>query len=88
MGKNQAYKAMQRARLGANGAAPDEINDGMVRTLSYHFISFNFPPKLLLLFFLNYLMQFGFLNGIKNCSDIEFDCTFSTWDFLEFLESL
>lgn len=30
MGKNQAYKAMQRARLGANGAAPDEINDGMV----------------------------------------------------------
>ncbi|CDP08057.1 unnamed protein product [Coffea canephora] len=30
MGKNQAYKAMQRARLGANSAAPEEINDGMV----------------------------------------------------------
>ncbi|KAL3506895.1 hypothetical protein ACH5RR_032277 [Cinchona calisaya] len=30
MGKNQAYKAMQRSRLGANAAAPEEINDGMV----------------------------------------------------------
>ncbi|KAI5670102.1 hypothetical protein M9H77_10466 [Catharanthus roseus] len=29
MGKNQAYKAMQRARLGANAATPEEINDGM-----------------------------------------------------------
>lgn len=30
MGKNQAYKAMQRARLGSSSAAPDEIEDGMV----------------------------------------------------------
>ncbi|KAF7805302.1 protein FAM133-like [Senna tora] len=30
MGKNQAYKAMQRARLGAGSAGPEEIEDGMV----------------------------------------------------------
>ncbi|KAF5452797.1 hypothetical protein F2P56_027762 [Juglans regia] len=30
MGKNQAYKAMQKARLGSSSAAPDEIEDGMV----------------------------------------------------------
>lgn len=30
MGKNQAYKAMQRARLGSGHAAPDEVDDGMV----------------------------------------------------------
>ncbi|XP_059655428.1 uncharacterized protein LOC132302542 isoform X2 [Cornus florida] len=30
MGKNQAYKAMQRARLGSSLAGPDEIEDGMV----------------------------------------------------------
>ncbi|KAL9258316.1 hypothetical protein AKJ16_DCAP06639 [Drosera capensis] len=30
MGKNQAYKAMQRARLGSSSAAPDEVEDGMV----------------------------------------------------------
>ncbi|KAK7319799.1 hypothetical protein RJT34_04524 [Clitoria ternatea] len=30
MGKNQAYKAMQRARLGGASAGPDEIEDGMV----------------------------------------------------------
>ncbi|KAJ0034443.1 hypothetical protein Pint_26206 [Pistacia integerrima] len=30
MGKNQAYKAMQRARLGSSSAAPEEIEDGMV----------------------------------------------------------
>ncbi|XP_040999945.1 serine/arginine-rich splicing factor 4-like isoform X1 [Juglans microcarpa x Juglans regia] len=29
MGKNQAYKAMQKARLGSSSAAPDEIEDGM-----------------------------------------------------------
>ncbi|KAB1218156.1 hypothetical protein CJ030_MR3G026036 [Morella rubra] len=29
MGKNQAYKAMQRSRLGSSSAAPDEIEDGM-----------------------------------------------------------
>ncbi|KAK6146371.1 hypothetical protein DH2020_020240 [Rehmannia glutinosa] len=29
MGKNQAYKAMQRARLGSSSAAPDEVEDGM-----------------------------------------------------------
>lgn len=29
MGKNQAYKAMQRARLGSGHAAPDEVDDGM-----------------------------------------------------------
>ncbi|KAJ0035838.1 hypothetical protein Pint_26214 [Pistacia integerrima] len=29
MGKNQAYKAMQRARLGPSSAAPEEIEDGM-----------------------------------------------------------
>lgn len=39
MGKNQAYKAMQRARLGSSSAAPEEIEDGMVCTLSYY--SFN-----------------------------------------------
>ncbi|KAA8532153.1 hypothetical protein F0562_006705 [Nyssa sinensis] len=30
MGKNQAYKAMQKARLGSSSAGPDEIEDGMV----------------------------------------------------------
>ena len=35
MGKNQAYKAMQRARLGGASAGPDEIEDGMVCTLPY-----------------------------------------------------
>ncbi|XP_061989843.1 uncharacterized protein LOC133708396 [Rosa rugosa] len=30
MGKNQAYKAMQRARLGSSSAGPDEVEDGMV----------------------------------------------------------
>lgn len=29
MGKNQAYKAMQRARLGSSSAGPEEIEDGM-----------------------------------------------------------
>lgn len=30
MGKNQAYKAMQRARLGSSSAGPDEVEDGLV----------------------------------------------------------
>ncbi|KAI3459851.1 hypothetical protein Pfo_016514 [Paulownia fortunei] len=30
MGKNQAYKAMQRSRLGSSSAAPEEVEDGMV----------------------------------------------------------
>ncbi|OWM84770.1 hypothetical protein CDL15_Pgr027557 [Punica granatum] len=30
MGKNQAYKAMQRARVGSSSAVPDQIEDGMV----------------------------------------------------------
>ncbi|XP_010258440.1 PREDICTED: corepressor interacting with RBPJ 1 isoform X2 [Nelumbo nucifera] len=30
MGKNQAYKAMQRARLGSSSAGPEEMEDGMV----------------------------------------------------------
>ncbi|XP_061373443.1 uncharacterized protein LOC133315787 isoform X2 [Gastrolobium bilobum] len=30
MGKNQAYKAMQRARLGGGSAGPDDVEDGMV----------------------------------------------------------
>ncbi|VFQ75566.1 unnamed protein product [Cuscuta campestris] len=30
MGKNQAYKAMQRARVGSSSAGPDEVEDGMV----------------------------------------------------------
>ncbi|CAN1194508.1 hypothetical protein LINPERPRIM_LOCUS8351 [Linum perenne] len=29
MGKNQAYKAMQKARLGSSSAGPDEVEDGM-----------------------------------------------------------
>ncbi|GMY32816.1 protein FAM133-like isoform X1 [Fagus crenata] len=29
MGKNQAYKAMQRARLGSGSGGPDEVEDGM-----------------------------------------------------------
>ncbi|RWW67550.1 hypothetical protein BHE74_00024993 [Ensete ventricosum] len=33
MGKNQAYKAMQRARLGSSSAGPEEIEDGMVLVL-------------------------------------------------------
>lgn len=45
MGKNQAYKAMQRARLGSSSAAPEEIEDGMVRTLSYYFLHFFFQFK-------------------------------------------
>lgn len=35
MGKNQAYKAMQRARLGSSSAGPEEIEDGMVCVLPY-----------------------------------------------------
>ncbi|XP_047952210.1 uncharacterized protein LOC125197498 isoform X2 [Salvia hispanica] len=30
MGKNQAYKAMQRSRFGSSSAAPDEVEDSMV----------------------------------------------------------
>ncbi|XP_059291286.1 uncharacterized protein LOC132044787 isoform X1 [Lycium ferocissimum] len=30
MGKNQAYKAMQRARLGSSSGGPDDVDDGMV----------------------------------------------------------
>ncbi|XP_010524187.1 PREDICTED: protein pxr-1-like [Tarenaya hassleriana] len=30
MGKNHAYKAMQKARVGSSSAAPEEIDDGMV----------------------------------------------------------
>ncbi|CAG7905322.1 unnamed protein product [Brassica rapa] len=30
MGKNQAYKAMQRSRVGSASAQPDEVEDGMV----------------------------------------------------------
>ncbi|XP_068343144.1 uncharacterized protein [Pyrus communis] len=30
MGKNQAYKAMQRSRLGSSSAGPDEVEDGMM----------------------------------------------------------
>ncbi|KAL0866940.1 hypothetical protein Bca101_046058 [Brassica carinata] len=30
MGKNQAYKAMQRSRVGSTSAQPDEVEDGMV----------------------------------------------------------
>ncbi|KAF9663068.1 hypothetical protein SADUNF_Sadunf17G0000100 [Salix dunnii] len=30
MGKNQAYKAMQRSRLGTSSSGPEEIEDGMV----------------------------------------------------------
>ncbi|KAL3828444.1 hypothetical protein ACJIZ3_017246 [Penstemon smallii] len=30
MGKNQAYKAMQRSRVGSSSAGPDEVEDGMV----------------------------------------------------------
>ncbi|XP_077225258.1 uncharacterized protein LOC143858504 isoform X2 [Tasmannia lanceolata] len=30
MGKNQAYKAMQRSRLGSSSAGPEEIEDGMM----------------------------------------------------------
>lgn len=31
MGKNQAYKAMQRGRLGSTSAGPEEAEDGLVR---------------------------------------------------------
>uniref|UniRef100_A0A1J3H3K3 Protein FAM133 n=1 Tax=Noccaea caerulescens TaxID=107243 RepID=A0A1J3H3K3_NOCCA len=30
MGKNQAYKAMQRSRVGSSSAQPEEVEDGMV----------------------------------------------------------
>ncbi|XP_048232533.1 uncharacterized protein LOC8286417 isoform X4 [Ricinus communis] len=33
MGKNQAYKAMQRARLGSSSAGPEEVEDGMLGML-------------------------------------------------------
>ncbi|XP_022874943.1 uncharacterized protein LOC111393575 isoform X2 [Olea europaea var. sylvestris] len=35
MGKNQAYKAMQRARLGSSSAGPEDVEDGMVDS-SFH----------------------------------------------------
>jgi hypothetical protein len=41
MGKNQAYKAMQRARLGSGSGGPDEVEDGMVCTLSYYYSLLN-----------------------------------------------
>lgn len=38
MGKNQAYKAMQKARLGSSSSTgPVEIEDGMVCTLSHYY---------------------------------------------------
>lgn len=40
MGKNQAYKAMQKARLGSSSSTgPVEIEDGMVCTLSHYYPS-------------------------------------------------
>ncbi|KAB5515778.1 hypothetical protein DKX38_026426 [Salix brachista] len=33
MGKNQAYKAMQRSRLGTSSSGPEEIEDGMVTSV-------------------------------------------------------
>ncbi|OIT02695.1 hypothetical protein A4A49_04922 [Nicotiana attenuata] len=30
MGKNQAYKAMQRARVGSSSGGPEDVDDGMV----------------------------------------------------------
>ncbi|ERN20280.1 hypothetical protein AMTR_s00066p00169330 [Amborella trichopoda] len=30
MGKNQAYKAMQRARMGSTSGVPEEVEDGMM----------------------------------------------------------
>nr|XP_043612388.1 corepressor interacting with RBPJ 1-like isoform X2 [Erigeron canadensis] len=30
MGKNQAYKAMQRSRVGSTSGTPDDVEDGMV----------------------------------------------------------
>ncbi|KAK1284073.1 hypothetical protein QJS10_CPB21g00605 [Acorus calamus] len=32
MGKNQAYKAMQRARVGSSSGGPEEVSDGMSQT--------------------------------------------------------
>lgn len=39
MGKNQAYKAMQRSRVGSGSGGPEEAEDGMVR---YCFIIYCF----------------------------------------------
>lgn len=39
MGKNQAYKAMQRARVGSSSAGPEDVDDGMVRPFSHYSIS-------------------------------------------------
>lgn len=39
MGKNQAYKAMQRSRVGSTSGGPDDVDDGMVCTLPYHIFS-------------------------------------------------
>lgn len=52
MGKNQAHKAMQRSRGGSTSAAPEELEDGMVRTLSYCLIN---------LFASSFFMFFKFL---------------------------
>lgn len=41
MGKNQAYKAMQRARLGSGSGGPDEVDDGMVRPFSHYSLIIN-----------------------------------------------
>jgi hypothetical protein len=51
MGKNQAYKAMQRARLGSSSAGPDEVEDGMVCTLPYYHSLLNFSLLNFILFF-------------------------------------
>lgn len=44
MGKNQAYKAMQRSRVGSSSAATNETDDGMVGPLpSLIYIFLYFP---------------------------------------------
>lgn len=52
MGKNQAYKAMQRSRLGSSSAGPEEVEDGMVCTLPYYHSLLNLSTINFILFFI------------------------------------
>lgn len=62
MGKNQAYKAMQRARLSGSGGS-EEVDDGMVRSFPHHWPNFMGSFLFLLVQFLCTILTFFGLNN-------------------------
>lgn len=69
MGKNQAYKAMQKARLGSSSAAPEQIEDGMVCPLSYYPVSA--PILCLRMCLIESFSWCSFNRGPRSCFSIE-----------------